>query len=136
MWSSSTGDAPQSAATQSYSPPPPLLRHHHHRRPSLLDLPPELLLTIFSHLSPRDLCNLSLVHPKLHPLTFDPSLWQHLHPIRWANGHLQFFPPPSFTLEGGEEEGRLSQDAVLENDVLKELMSVEGRVNANLRGRK
>ena len=64
---------------------------------------------------------------------------------------MEFFAPPAFTLtsmrgggEGGDgEEGEsgeegvvMSYDAVIENDVVKELMSVEGQVNANLRGNK
>ena len=69
---------------------------------SLLDLPPELLLRMFNFLSPMDLCRLSQVHPSLRSLAFDGSLWQHLHPIRWANGHHQFFSP--LTLETKEEE--------------------------------
>ena len=104
---------------------------------------------IFSHLGPRDLLRLSRTHSSLRRVTFDPSLWAHLHPIRWANGHLDFFPPPPFTSflsEGGEEWGgggegeegeraMMIHDAVTENDVVKELMSVEGKVNANLRGK-
>ena len=38
--------------------------------------------------------------------------------------------------EGGEEEVMAVHDAVIENDAVKELMSVEGKVNANLRGKK
>ena len=34
------------------------------------------------------------------------------------------------------EEVTAVHDAVLENDAVKELMSVEGSVNANLRGKK
>ena len=37
---------------------------------------------------------------------------------------------------GGEEEVMAIHDAVIENDAVKELMSVEGNVNANLRGKK
>ena len=39
--------------------------------------------------------------------------------------------------EGGEgREGVMTQDAVIQNDIVKELMSVEGQVNANLRMKK
>ena len=72
--------------------------------PSLLDLPPELLLRVFNFLSPVDLCRFSQVHPSLHSLAFDGSLWQHLHPIRWANGHHQFVSPLTFEAEEEEEE--------------------------------
>ena len=113
------------------------------QRPSLLQLPPEVLLVVLRHLGPRDLLRLSIIHPSLQPLTFDPSLWTHLHPVRWACGHWEFFSPPAFTLMamgdgggGGEEEVMAIHDAVIENDAVKELMSVEGNVNANLRGKK
>jgi F-box/leucine-rich repeat protein 5 len=113
------------------------------QRPSLLQLPPEVLLVVLRHLGPRDLLRLSITHPSLQPLTFDPSLWTHLHPVRWACGHWEFFSPPAFTLMamgdgggGGEEEVMAIHDAVIENDAVKELMSVEGNVNANLRGKK
>ena len=81
-------------------------------------------------------------------MAFDPSLWVHLHPIRWANGHLNFFTPTNFSLLSSErydressddskEEGiMMIHDAVIENDIVKELMSVEGKVNANLRGKR
>ncbi len=59
--------------------------------------------------------------------------------MRWARGHLKFFKPLSLAVcpEGeGKEEGKgegLSQDMVLDNDIAKELLSVDGGVNANLR---
>lgn len=62
--------------------------------PSLLTLPPELLLQVLSYLSPRDLLRLAPLHSALCRLTQDPSLWQHLHPVRWAVGHWEFFRPP------------------------------------------
>lgn len=120
--------------------PAPCRRNPHQCRPTLLHMPPEVLLTIFAHLPPRDLLRVSRTHSSLHQLTFDPSLWVHLHPVRWASGHLNFFAPPAFTLmsmgDGEEGEGAMIQDAVIENDLVKELMSVEGQVNANLRGKK
>lgn len=48
--------------------------------------------------------------------------------------------PPTFALmaldNSQSEEEVMTQDAVIENDFVKELMSVEGQVNANLRGKK
>ena len=92
-----------------------------------IDLPPEILLKIFSYLSPTDLCCMSQLHSSLHTLAFDGSLWQHLHPVRWVHGNRQFFFPPSF------EQEELSHDLILENNISKQLLSVEGTVNANLR---
>ena len=108
------------------------------RPPSLLHLPPEVLLIVLRHLSPPDLLRTSQTNSALHRLTFEPSLWVHLHPVRWACGHWQFFSPLEFTLGGcvSGEEVTAVHDAVLENDAVKELMSVEGSVNANLRGKK
>ena len=100
---------------------------------SLLQLPPEVLLTILSYLSPSELLSLSLLHSKLNALVFDGSLWQHLHPVRWAQGHKEFYQPLVVWGEegGGEGGGGACQDAILENDVIKELLSVGGKVNAN-----
>lgn len=103
-------------------------------------MPPGVLLTIFSHLAPTDLLRVSQTHSSLHQTAFDPTLWRHLHPVRWACGHVKFFMPPTFALmaldNSQSEEGVMTQDAVIENDFVKELMSVEGQVNANLRGKK
>ena len=102
--------------------------------PSLLQLPPEVLLTILSYLSPLELLSLSHLHSKLNALAFDGSLWQHLHPVRWAKGHKEFYQPLVVWGEkgdGGGGGGGACQDAILENDVIKELLSVGGKVNAN-----
>lgn len=99
--------------------------------PSLLHLPPEVLLNILSYLSPAELLSLAHLHSKLNTLAFDGSLWQHLHPVRWAEGHREFYQPLVVWGTGREEEGGACHDAVLENDVIKELLSVGGKVNAN-----
>ena len=65
--------------------------------------------------------------------------------MRWARGHLEFFSPPAFTLMSssmgggggwGNDVTATVHDAMVENDVAKELMSVGGQVNANLCGSK
>ena len=43
--------------------------------PSLLDLPPELLLKIFSYLSPSDLLHIGQLHSFLNDMAFDGTLW-------------------------------------------------------------
>ncbi len=58
-----------------------------------VSLPQEILLKILSYLGPRDLCRISQTHPLLAHLAYDSSLWQSLHPVRWANGHWQFYFP-------------------------------------------
>ena len=103
---------------------------HEFSAPSLLHLPPEVLLNILSYLSPTELLSLAHLHSKLNTLAFDGSLWQHIHPVRWAQGHREFYQPLVAGVEGEEEEGAC-HDAVLENDVIKELLSVGGKVNAN-----
>ncbi len=62
--------------------------------PSLLSLPPEVLLHILSYLSPQELISLVPLHSMLYHLMRDPSLWLHLHPVRWNAGHWKFFKPP------------------------------------------
>lgn len=62
--------------------------------PSLITLPTEILLHILSYLSPRDLLRMLPLHSTLYHLTRDGSLWQHVHPVRWARGHWDFFTPP------------------------------------------
>ena len=52
--------------------------------------------------------------------------------MRWAQGHKEFYQPLVVWGEGeGEGGGGACHDAVLENDVIKELLSVGGKVNAN-----
>lgn len=89
-----------------------------------------------SYLSPTHLLRLSQLHSILNAVALDGTLWQHLHPVRWARGHFQFFSPLSMAVCREEEqgEGPISHDLVLENDIAKELLSVDGGVNANLRG--
>ena len=50
--------------------------------------------------------------------------------MRWARGHREFYQPLVVWGEKEEEEGAC-RDAVLENDVTKELLSVGGKVNCN-----
>ena len=85
-------------------------------------MPPEVLLTIFAHLGPRDLLRLSQIHSSLHQMAFDPSLWVHLHPIRWANGHLNFFTPTNFSLLSSERYDRESSDDSKEEGIMMYMM--------------
>ena len=98
--------------------------------PSLLHLPPEVLLNILSYLSPSELLSLSQLHSKLNTLAFDGSLWQHIHPVRWAQGHREFYQPLVSWGSVEMDEGAC-HDAVQENNVIKELLSDGGKVNAN-----
>lgn len=95
--------------------------------PSLLTLPAEVILHIFSYLSPRDLLRLLPLHSSLHHLTRDGVLWQHLHPVRWARGLWHFFKPPPI-----DNQELLSKGLIEQNDVTKELLSAGTMINANL----
>ena len=61
--------------------------------PSLVSLPPEVLLKIFSYLSPQDLLRLASLHSKLDKTAFDGSLWHNLHPVAWAKGQRKLSAP-------------------------------------------
>ena len=61
--------------------------------PTLVSLPPEVLLKIFSYLSPQDLLRLASLHSKLDKTAFDGSLWHHLHPVAWAKGQRKLNAP-------------------------------------------
>lgn len=92
--------------------------------PSLISLPPEVLLKISSYLGPQDLCRLSQVHSSLSNLVFDGSLWSSLHPVRWAEGHWNFFSP--FI----QAEDELTHEVITEYDVTKHLLACGNSVNA------
>lgn len=101
--------------------------------PSLINLPPEILLQIFAFLSPADLCHLSQVHSLLLPLAFNGPLWSHLHPVRWSQGHVRFFPPlpvSAAEMSGeGEEEGESVHDVIMQNNIAKQVWSGVERVD-------
>lgn len=49
----------------------------------ILELPYEILLQIFTYLTPKDICRCSQVCRKLSSIASDGILWQRLHPVRW-----------------------------------------------------
>lgn len=53
------------------------------QNPKVSRLPNELLLQIFSYLSPRDLCRCAQVCRQWSRVSWDGLLWQRLHPVRW-----------------------------------------------------
>lgn len=50
------------------------------------NLPDELLLKVFSHLNPQELCRSSQVSRRWNRLAMDGSLWTELYPVSWAKG--------------------------------------------------
>nr|AAH52101.1 Fbxl5-prov protein [Xenopus laevis] len=58
---------------------------------SISNLPPEVMLNIFSYLNPQDLCRCSQVNTKWAQLAKTGSLWRHLYPVLWARGESVFF---------------------------------------------
>ncbi|MEE6462445.1 hypothetical protein FKM82_001599 [Ascaphus truei] len=53
---------------------------------SISNLPPEVMLNIFSYLNPQELCRCSQVNSKWVQLAKTGSLWKHLYPVHWARG--------------------------------------------------
>ncbi|XP_022080969.1 F-box/LRR-repeat protein 5-like [Acanthaster planci] len=53
-------------------------------------LPSEVLVHIFSYLSPKDLCRCAQVNSQWNQLAMDGMLWKSLHPVRWAQGDWRF----------------------------------------------
>ncbi|XP_075355897.1 F-box/LRR-repeat protein 5 isoform X2 [Mycteria americana] len=53
---------------------------------NITNLPPEVMLTIFSYLNPQELCQCSQVSTEWSQLAKTGSLWKHLYPVRWARG--------------------------------------------------
>lgn len=93
--------------------------------PSLLSLPVELILYIFSYLTPQELLRLLSLHSTLYHLALDSSLWQHLHPIRWARGYWHFFTPPPI-----QSEELVYFGLVDENNAIKEYFGAGVLINA------
>ncbi|XP_045165355.2 F-box/LRR-repeat protein 5-like [Mercenaria mercenaria] len=50
------------------------------------NLPDEVMLKIFSHLNPQELCRSAQVSRRWNSLTMDGSLWTALYPVSWAKG--------------------------------------------------
>lgn len=57
-------------------------------RATFLTLPPEIILKIFSHLNPRDLCRAAQVCKDWNRFCLDPALWPRILPVQWARGEL------------------------------------------------
>ena len=72
--------------------------------PSILHVPPEVLLQIFKYLSPQDLCRCAQVNTVFSKAAFDSSLWHHLHPVKWFTGNWKFLPPRHLNLQQLEDD--------------------------------
>ncbi|XP_069101137.1 F-box/LRR-repeat protein 5-like [Argopecten irradians] len=81
-------------------------------------LPQELMLKIFSHLDPRQLCSCAQVSQRWNELATDGSLWTTILPVQWAMGQWSFVP----RLDSQEEEDKVNVTEELMADVLCEEM--------------
>ncbi|KAE8629190.1 hypothetical protein XENTR_v10000390 [Xenopus tropicalis] len=70
---------------------------------SICNLPPEVMLNIFSYLNPQDLCRCSQVNTKWAQLARTGSLWRHLYPVLWARGDWYSGPPTHLDNEPDED---------------------------------
>ncbi|KAJ7329374.1 hypothetical protein JRQ81_015548, partial [Phrynocephalus forsythii] len=70
---------------------------------SIINLPSEVMLTIFSYLSPQELCRCSQVNTKWSQIAKTGFLWKHLYPVRWARGDWSSGPPNDLDTEPNEE---------------------------------
>ncbi|XP_033015931.1 F-box/LRR-repeat protein 5 isoform X1 [Lacerta agilis] len=70
---------------------------------NIVDLPSEVVLTIFSYLSPQELCRCSQVNSKWSQLAKTGSLWKHLYPVHWARGVWSSGPPGDLDTDPDEE---------------------------------
>ena len=55
-----------------------------------ISLPSEVLLKIFGYLQPKELCSCAQVCKSWSVVAVDGSLWETLHPARWARGNWTF----------------------------------------------
>ncbi|XP_009869074.1 PREDICTED: F-box/LRR-repeat protein 5 [Apaloderma vittatum] len=70
---------------------------------NITNLPPEVMLTIFSYLNPQELCQCSQVSTEWSQLAKTGSLWKHLYPVRWARGDWYSGPAAELEMEPDEE---------------------------------
>ncbi|XP_032840302.2 F-box/LRR-repeat protein 5 [Tyto alba] len=70
---------------------------------NITNLPPEVMLTIFSYLNPQELCQCSQVSTEWSQLAKTGSLWKHLYPVRWARGDWYSGPAADIEMEPDEE---------------------------------
>uniref|UniRef100_A0A8C2YFQ6 F-box and leucine rich repeat protein 5 n=1 Tax=Coturnix japonica TaxID=93934 RepID=A0A8C2YFQ6_COTJA len=70
---------------------------------NITDLPPEVMVTIFSYLNPQELCQCSQVSTEWSQLAKTGSLWKHLYPVRWARGDWYSGPAADLETEPDEE---------------------------------
>ncbi|NXK06545.1 FBXL5 protein, partial [Herpetotheres cachinnans] len=71
---------------------------------NITNLPPEVMLTIFSYLNPQELCQCSQVSTEWSQLAKTGSLWKHLYPVRWARvGDWYSGPAADLEMEPDEE---------------------------------
>ncbi|XP_069488035.1 F-box/LRR-repeat protein 5 [Ambystoma mexicanum] len=70
---------------------------------SITQLPPEVLVNVFSYLNPQDLCRCSQVNTKWAQLAKTGSLWKHIYPVHWARNDWYSVPPSDLEMEPEED---------------------------------
>ncbi|NXU58585.1 FBXL5 protein, partial [Turnix velox] len=70
---------------------------------NITNLPPEVMLTIFSYLNPQELCQCSQVSTEWLQLAKTGSLWKHLYPVCWARVG-DWYSGPAANLETEPDE--------------------------------
>ncbi|KAM3620145.1 uncharacterized protein V6R79_018833 [Siganus canaliculatus] len=80
-------------------------------------LPTEIMLRLFSYLSPVDLCRCGQVCSSWSELAKTGSLWRHLYPVHWARGDYYSGPPGDLDqdpdddwVKNRQDEGRAYQE--------------------------
>jgi len=53
-------------------------------------IPQEILMTIFAHLSPKELISCSAICRRWREVALSPTLWQAIYPTQWARGNWSF----------------------------------------------
>ncbi|NXB90115.1 FBXL5 protein, partial [Vidua chalybeata] len=71
---------------------------------NITNLPPEVMVTIFSYLNPQELCQCSQVSTEWSQLAKTGSLWKHLYPVRWARVGDWYSGPAADTETEPDEE--------------------------------
>ncbi|XP_013408873.1 F-box/LRR-repeat protein 5 [Lingula anatina] len=83
------------------------------RERSQVELPPEVLVNIFSYLNPRDLARCAQVCKTWNTLTMDGQLWKAIYPVQWAQGNWSFSAPD---LEQEPEDFSEDRYVVIDDD--------------------
>ncbi|XP_048365199.1 F-box/LRR-repeat protein 5 [Sphaerodactylus townsendi] len=77
---------------------------------SIIHLPSEVMMTIFSYLNPQELCRCSQVNTKWSQLAKTGSLWKHFYPVHWSRGDWSSGQPGDLDTEPDEDWVKTRKD--------------------------